>query len=190
LRPAGAWLLAAWLAAGSALAAEAESGGHGANTALWKSLNFAVLAAGIGYLLYKAGRPFLRSRTSEIQRAIAEAARLRQEAEARAAEMDRRLANLAAEIEQLRSEARRQTAQEEERLKADTERLIARLRHSAELEIASAVKRARQELQAHAAQLALELAREKIRRRMTPEIAAGLIDSFVENLGRAARRLH
>ncbi len=186
MRPVGALLAGAFVAAGAALAAETE-GGHASPT-LWKSLNFAVLAAGLGYLIHKAGRPYLRSRTREIQRDIAEAARVRQEAEARAAEMDRRLGNLAAEIEDLRAEARRQMEREEQRLKAETERQIARLEQSAELEIASAAKRARQELQAHAAQLALELARKKIRQRMTPEIAAGLIDSFVENLDRAAGR--
>lgn len=188
MKAAGVLLAAVLLAPGAGCAAEAE-GGHATSSTLWKSLNFAVLAAGFVYLIQKAGRPYLRSRTRQIQEAIAEAGRLRQEAEARAAEMDRRLSNLAAEIEELRAQARRQMAQEEERLKAETERLVARLQHSAELEIASAAKRARQELQAHAAQLALELARVKIRQRMTPEIAAGLIDAFVENLGRTAGRL-
>lgn len=189
MKPAGVLLAAVLLVSRPVSAAEAE-GGHASSATLWKSLNFAVLAAGFVYLIRKAGRPYLRSRTREIQQAIAEAARLRQEAEARAAEMDRRLGNLAAEIDELRAQARREMAQEEQRLKAETERLIARLQLSAELEIASTAKRARQELQAHAAQLALELARAKIRQRMTPEIAAGLIDAFVENLTRAAGRLH
>lgn len=187
MKPARRLLAMVLLVGGAAFAAEAE-GGHATSSTLWKSLNFAVLAAGFGYLIHKAGRPYLHSRTRQIQQAIAEAARLRQEAEARAAETDRRLNNLAAEIEELRSEARRQMEQEEQRLKAETERLMARLQRGAELEIASAAKRARQELQAHAARLALELAREKIRQRMTPEIAAGLIDAFIEKLGRPAER--
>lgn len=182
-------MLAAWLLLGAGLAFAAEGGGeHHGNPTLWKSLNFVVLAAGFGYLIKKALRPYLASRTESIQREIAEATRLRAEAEARAAETDRRLANLDAEIEKLRAEARREMEEEERRLKAESERAIARMQSSAELEIASLTKRARQELKAYAAELALKLAREKIRQRMTPEIAHALVDNFVHSLDRRPRR--
>jgi len=183
-------LLAAALlvAAGLTWAAEGATGEHHGNPTLWKSLNFLVLAAGFAYLVRKALRPYLASRTQAIQREIAEAARLREQAEARAAETDRRLANLNAEIEKLRAEARREMDEEERRLKAESERAIARMQASAELEIASLTKRARQELKAYAAELALKLAREKIRRRMTPETAYALVDSFIHNLDRNPRR--
>lgn len=184
------WTLATLLvvAAGLALAAEGAAGEHHGNPTLWKSLNFLVLAAGFGYLVQKALRPYFASRTRSIQREIAEAARLRAEAEARAAETDRRLANLSAEIDRLRAEARREMEQEERRLKAESERAIARMQSSAELEIASLTKRSRQELKAYAAELALKLAREKIRRRMTPEVAHALVDGFLHSLDRHPRR--
>lgn len=179
---------AGWLWATGWLWAAGAAGEHHGNPTLWKTLNFLVLAAGFGYLVRKAVRPYLASRTAAIRQEIAEAARLREEAEARLAETDRRLANLNAEIEKLRAEARREFDEEERRLKAESERAIARLQTGAELEIASMTKRARQELKAYAAELALRMAREKIRARMSPEMAHALVDSFVHNLDRHPRR--
>jgi F0F1-type ATP synthase membrane subunit b/b' len=188
LRKFGAFLTVALLVAGAAVGADGEDGEHHDSSTLWKSLNFVVLAAGLGYLVRKTAGPYFRSRTADIQKGIAEAARQRQESEARAAEMERRLANLGAEIEKLRSHARHEMEEEERRLRTETARLFARMQSNAEMEIASAGRRARRELQAHAAELALELAREKVRQRMTPEIAGGLVDAFVRDLGEAARR--
>lgn len=181
-------LAAGWLWATGPLWAAAGAGEPHGNPTLWKALNFLVLAAGLGYLLRRAVRPYFAARTEAIRREIAEAARLREEAEARSAETDRRLANLNAEIERLRAEARREMDEEERRLKAESERAIARLQTSAELEIAALTKRARQELKAYAAELALQMAREKIRRRMSPEVAHALVEGFVHNLDRHPRR--
>ena len=62
---------------------------HEDNSTFWKVVNFAILAAAIGYGVLKAAPAFFRGRTADIQRGIAEATKMRQDAEARAAEMDR-----------------------------------------------------------------------------------------------------
>ena len=165
------------------------SGEHGNNTTLWKTANFIILAAALGYGISKVGGAFFRSRTAEIQKGITEATKMREEAEVRGAEMDRRMENLGAEIENLRADAKQEMAAEDKRIQAETGQLLARMQANAEREIASAAKHARKELRAYSTELALELARRKIRDRMTPDTAGTLVDTFVEDLARAPRRV-
>ncbi len=185
---ASALSLAPISAAERAAAHESESGRHSDHTTLWKTLNFAILAGAIGYFLKKHGSAFFQSRTSAIQRDIAEAAQARRQAEARAADMERRMAGLQAELAELRRASHQEMAAEEARLKAATEQMLTRIQVNAEHEIASAVTCARKELRAYAAELALQLARGKVRQRITPEIADRLVDSFAGHVPRNPRR--
>ena len=179
------------MSAGLLLAAEhadaehaAEGGAHAVNVDLWKTVNFLILAVGLGWLIKKYLSPYFRKRTAEIQDGIVEARKLKAEAETRAAQMEERMAHLDDEIAALREAAKKELAAEEERLKADTGRSVARMQSNAQQEIASATKQAKKELRAYSAELALELARRKVRERMTPEIANSLMDSMVSDLKR------
>ena len=78
------------------------------NLAPWKWANFLVLAGLLGYLAGKHGGPFFAARSQEVSaRTWPKPRNLRQEAEARAAAVERRLANLEADIAALRAEAQR-----------------------------------------------------------------------------------
>ena len=133
----------------------------------WKWGNFAILAIGIGFLLVKQAGPYFSARSAEIRKGIAEADQLRADAEARAAAMDARLANLGVEVEAMRTSARDEAAQEGQRIRQETEREMAKIQAHADTEIASAVKAAQIDLKAYSAQLAINLARKKVLERMT-----------------------
>ena len=160
-----------------------EDGGH-ANVDLWKTFNFTLLALGLGWLLKKFAGPYFRSRTKEIQQGIVEARRLKEEAEAKSAEMVERMSGLDAEITALRDSAKEEIGAEESRLKAETGQAAERMKANAEQEISSAAKQAKNDLRAYAAGLALELARQKARERMTPEVESGLIEAVIVDLER------
>jgi F0F1-type ATP synthase membrane subunit b/b' len=92
--------------------AEGDEGG----LEIWKWANFLVLAGGLGYLIGKNAGPFFAARSAGIRKDMEESLRQRQEAEARAAEVERRLAALGADIAALKAE-------EDRDMKAFTERL-------------------------------------------------------------------
>src|SRR5262249_15191201 len=75
-------------------AAAEEEGG----LEIWKWVNFLILAGGLGYLIGKNAGPFFKARSADIRKDLETSLRQRQEAEARAAEVDRRLATLDREI--------------------------------------------------------------------------------------------
>ena len=152
------------------------------NEIWWKWANFAILAAVLGWLIRKNAGPFFAARTEAIQGGIAEASRVRAEAEARAAEIERKVGNLSVEVEELRQHSREEIAREGERVRAATEATIRKVQAQSEAEIASAAKHAAQELKAYSAQLALELAERQIRERMTPGTQEQITDAFLSEL--------
>lgn len=154
------------------------------NEIWWKWANFAVLALGLGFLIGKNAGPFFRARTTAIQSDIAQSAAVRAEAEARASQIEQRIANLSTEVEALRQTSRQEIGREGDRVKAETAALSAKLQKQAEAEIAAAVKNASQELKAYSAELAIGLAKQQIRDRMTPDAQNALTDAFVKDLGR------
>jgi F-type H+-transporting ATPase subunit b len=150
----------------------------------WKWANFAILAAGIGFLLVKQAGPYFASRSIEIRKGIEDSQKLRADAEASAAAMDVRLANLGAEVEALRKSAREEAAQEGERIRQETQRELAKIQAHADYEIAAALKTAQIELKSYSGRLAIDLARNKVRERMTGADQDTLVQSFVTELGR------
>jgi F-type H+-transporting ATPase subunit b len=154
------------------------------NEIWWKWANFAVLAAGLGYLAGKHAGPFFRSRTDEIQKGIRDAAQVRAEAEARAAEIESKVGNLAGEIESIRAKSRVEISAEGARIQAESETQIKKIQAHAEMEIASAAKNATLELKAYSAQLALDLAEKQIKQRLDASTQDDLADAFVSDLRR------
>ena len=148
----------------------------------WKWANFALLAAGIGWIAKKNAGPFFSSRSREIRRQLVEAEEIRAEALRRIKEVEARLGNLASEIEELRAEARAEQQAEAARFRAEAAAEMAKIEAHALEEIEAAGKHASLELKRHAATLALEAAEGKIRARMTPSVQQGLVDSFVREL--------
>jgi F-type H+-transporting ATPase subunit b len=157
---------------------EAEHG----NLEVWKWANFVVLAGIIGYFAGKNAGPFFASRSRQIRKDMMEASDARQDAERRATEVDRRLANLEADIAALRTESQSEGEAETARLSKHTAAEMAKIQAQAEQEIDAAGKAARMELKRYSARLAIELAEEKIRNRMTPETQEALARGFLRDL--------
>ena len=155
----------------------------------WKWANFAILAGGLGYLIVKSVPPLFRKQSDEIRNALAEAAKIKQEAADYAASIEARLANLQQEIQRLRETAHAEMTGESERIRRETEHHVQRIREQSTQEIALMTRAAKDELQKYAAELAIGLAEERIRFRMTSETQDLLANGFLRDLNpRAASR--
>jgi F-type H+-transporting ATPase subunit b len=152
------------------------------NEIWWKWANFAVLAGGLGYLAGRHAGPFFRARTQEIQSGIAEATKVRADAEARAAEIESKVGNLAAEVDGLRASSRQEIASEAARVQAETQAQIAKIQARAQMEIESASKHASMQLKATAAQLALQLAEQQVRQKLDQATHEQLVNGFISDI--------
>jgi len=175
------------LLAGAALLSAQEGGALPEPAAGWRWANFVILVVGLGYLLAKILPPLFKSRTEEIQKGIAEARVIKQDADKRAADVTARTATLGADIERFRVEAKAEMQQEGERLRQETAAQIARLEHQAQQEIEMSGKIARRELKSYAAKLSLDLAEQRVRERLDAKTEQGLVDAFIQDLERESK---
>ena len=152
------------------------------NEIWWKLANFALLVAGLGYLIKKNAGPFFAARTESIQKGITEAAAMRADAEARAAAIEAKVSSLTADVAALRAKSKEEIAAESARLEAETTKQLAKVQAQAEAEIIAAAKHATATLRAYSAQLAVDLAERQLRDKMTPEIRHDLTESFVNDM--------
>lgn len=151
---------------------------------VWKWANFAILAVALGYIVAKTIPPAFKQRGADIQKGIAEARKIKEDADKRAAEVEAKIKSLAADIEKLRVESKAEMQAEGDRIRKDTAAQIARLEAQAQQEIDAAGKTAQRELKAYAAQLALDLAEQRLRARLDGNTESGLVNGFVQDLGR------
>jgi F0F1-type ATP synthase membrane subunit b/b' len=147
-----------------------------------KWINFAILAGGIGFLAVKMGGPAFRAKKQGILDGLAEGTRRAEAAAEKAAEIDRHMAGLQDDVAALRAKANLEMSAEVERLRLETAELITKVGHGAELDIASAAKAARQELKVYVADLALDLARQKVAAKIDDTAQAALVDRFARGL--------
>lgn len=167
----------------------AEEGGAEAHHAdgdpflIPRLVNFAILAAGIAFLLFKVLGPIFQGQRKEILEKMEAASRRATEAAAQAREIDQRLSGLEGEVDALRRKAREEMQAESQRIENETQAQLAKIQQGSEQELASAVKAARQELKAYSAQLAVDLARKKIEARMDDAAQAGMVERFSIQLG-------
>lgn len=167
---------------------EKSGEGEGEGMEGWKWANFALLAAGLGYLIAKNGGPFFAARSKKIRQEMTEAEMALKESQERAAAVDRRLASLESEVAEMRNQSKAEAEAEAARIAQHTAAEMAKIRAQAESEIESAGKAARSELKRYEAHLAVALAEQKVRARINRDTEAALVQGFVHDLGAPASR--
>jgi F-type H+-transporting ATPase subunit b len=144
-------------------------------------LNFVVIAAVIFWAARKYLPGMFRDRSAAIQKAMQEAQMASEDARRRLAEIESRLMRLDVEIGTMRNVAEKEGAAAEARIQAAAEEDARKIVVSAEQEIAAAVKAARRQLTAYAADLAVGLARKQIHVDAATDRA--LVRNFAGQLG-------
>ena len=143
-------------------------------------INSALIIGSIAWLVFRIAPKALRKRNDMLQQQLTEARLATTEANERLAVVEERLSKLGIEIDAIRAQTERDSAEDEKRvqqsLEAERQRIIA----SAEQEIEAAGAAAQRDLRKFAAQLAVNRARQEIRVSMDDDRA--LIRSFGESL--------
>jgi F-type H+-transporting ATPase subunit b len=148
--------------------------------------NFALLAGTLIYFLRSPFMKFLAARRAEIRAALVKAAGLRAKSARQLADIERRMAALPAEIEALRTRGTADVAAEEARIAAAAEADRARLTEQARRQIDFQLRVAKRDLVAHAADLAVALATERIRRTIRDDDQRRLVEAYLSHV-RTAR---
>jgi len=167
-------------------AAEGEHGSIWAGL-LWPTANFLILAGGLWWFFKEPFSIYLRDRHEAIRKDLVEAANTKAAAAAQIAELERKLQALPGEIDALRKRGGEEIAAEEARISAQAAAERDRLLEQTRREIEVQVRLAKRELVEHTADLAVQLANERIRQQITPADQERLVDRYLDQVkGRPA----
>jgi F-type H+-transporting ATPase subunit b len=141
--------------------------------------NFAIVVLALFLLLKKPLAGYLQARTDLIRAELLDAKEKSAKAEVELEQAKALLGSLDDEIEKAKGEARSAAEAERARIVELAETEAARLKELATKEIANEVETARRKLLAHAAELSVSLAHQKLERSMTEDDQTKLIDRSI-----------
>lgn len=180
-----AWMLLAGVAFG------AEAGGeHGGITPekvrdlTFRTANFVVFAGILIYLLTKKlpVKDFFAQRSQEIAQSLSDLEAKKAAAALALQEAEARLAEVAAERDQIIQQFVAEGQLEKAKIIQKAEMVAARIKDMAALSIAQETKKAAQELKVEVANQATKLAEELIKKKMTPTDQQRLVDEYLEKV--------
>lgn len=140
------------------LAAEDEE----ARLERWKIINSSIFFLLVGFAVLKFGPKFFQARSLDIQKAIRDATGLKIEADFRYSEIDKRMANLPAEVERMKAEAAAEMEREHQRMLRETAEEIEHIEQNTVIEIDFLRSEGAVQVKQHTAQLALALAERRL----------------------------
>lgn len=164
--------------------ARAAEEGHPVDpmTHVWQGLNLLILIGVIVYFGRGPIRAFMADRRQNIEQGIASAQGELAAAESRLAECNQRVEALGTEIEEIKRSVRAQAENERDRLIGDARNAADRIRRDAQLAVEQEGRRAREDLRAEAAEMAVRLAGDLLKRQVGDADRARLVDEFVASI--------
>jgi F-type H+-transporting ATPase subunit b len=167
-------------------AEHAEGAAHEASLAdlFWPVVNFTILCGVLYYLLKTPLTTYLADRSESIRKDLVDAAALKATATAQLDEIDRKLQALPGEIETLRARGQAEVQAEEQRIAQQAATDRDRLLEQARRDIEAQVRVAKRDLTEHAADLALQVATDRLVKETTAADHARLVDRYLEQVKR------
>jgi F-type H+-transporting ATPase subunit b len=148
-------------------------------------LNFAILAGVLFYFLRVPAAAYLAGRSTQIRQDLVTAAEMRAAATAQLAQIQEKMQSLPAELDALRAQGAEDVVAERGRISRaaaiERDRLLEHTRREIDMQL----RVARRGLVEHAAQLAVDVARARIVRTITPEDQLRLVDRYAAQLKEA-----
>jgi len=164
------------------LAADGSEGGWGIWLFIGRLFNLAVVVGLLVWVVRKPLANFYASRSESIREQLAEAQRARAEAEAKLAEIESKMSRLDQELGEMKAAAEKDAELEYKRLIEAADEESRKIVGKAKEEIEGITREAYLDLKAHAAELAVTLAGQKIKGQITEEDRRRLFENFLAGL--------
>jgi F-type H+-transporting ATPase subunit b len=150
---------------------------------IYRVINFAVAFGLIAYFVTKPIRKAMAGRSEGVAQQLDQSRSAREAAEAKFAEYDAKLNRATAEIEEIYASIRREGEMEREKIIANAMEMAEKIKADAQKAAANEVSTARAALRKEAAALAVALAEDLLRKNVTEQDQARLIDEYMQKVG-------
>jgi len=150
---------------------------------VFQVINFAILLAILAFAAIKADlKGMIAGRSEGIRKSIEDARKAREAAEKALAEVEEKLKTKDKEIAEMMKVSEQSGSKERDRLIAEGERMSRTIVEQAKANIELELKQAKEALKKEAAELALELAEQKIGQKLTAEDQKALFEDALKRL--------
>ena len=150
---------------------------------LYRCFSFALMVGLLAYFVTKPIRKGLKARSEEIEKTLADAQTAKEAAETKHREYSEKLAKATEEIDTITASIRREGELEREKILAAANDLAVKIEQEAENKASSVVAKARIELREEAANLAVELAEDLLKKQVSADDQKRLVDEYMQKVG-------
>lgn len=173
-----------------AAAVGASEGGHDDTKAklinfAWKSLDFAVLAGLIYWLVGKKAKDFFAGRRENIGKALAEAASAREEAQRKFREYELKLDKANAEIVELTKMIEEQGLAEQQKIIREANEIAEKIKEDAKLRMEQEFQKAKHQLRLEAVRYSTQMAETLLRKNITIEDHEAMVKNYIQEAVKA-----
>ena len=167
------------------------AGGHGPSLNIegFYTIDFLVFVGILVFFLRKPLANFIAQRRATLTSEIAEAQKLRAEAEAKLKDYESRLASLEDEVARVMSEARQSAENERTRILDEANAAAERLARDAQIRIEQATRRLEHELRVRMVELSVEKAEELIATKVDDRVRRQHVTEYISSLESQAGQL-
>lgn len=161
---------------------EEEQPGETTWQSVFRWANVVILFGGLGYLLGKPAQRFFEERRKNIGSGMMRAEQAQRDAHTRMDEIERRLANLSAEVAALHSEAEKESRTECEKILTEAKGEIDRIVQQSHQEIDRVTRSVMRKIKEDVADLIVDRASNTLRTEMTEDDQKRVVVRFIKQL--------
>jgi F-type H+-transporting ATPase subunit b len=148
----------------------------------WRIVNFIILLYILYKLMWKKMKSFFAGRREGIQSSLDEAEVVKADAEKKFKEYDEKIKKAEEEIQGISAMIKAQGEEEKKRIIADAERASVKMKEDAKARMEQELKKAKNELRLEASELAVQMAEDILKKKVTKEDHEGMVREYLDRM--------
>lgn len=148
----------------------------------WRIVNFAILLFILYKLMWKKMKSFFAGRREGIKASLEEAEVVKADAEKKFKEYDEKIKKAEEEIQGISAMIKAQGEEEKKRIIADAERASVKMKEDAQARMEQELKKAKNELRLEASELAVQMAEDILKKKVTKEDHEGMVREYLDRM--------
>jgi len=148
----------------------------------WRIVNFVILLYILYKLMWKKLKSFFAGRREGIKASLEEAAVVKADAENKFKEYDEKIKKAEEEIQGISAMIKDQGEEEKKRIIADAGRAAEKMKEDAKARMDQELKKAKNELRLEASELAVQMAEDILKKKVTKEDHEGMVREYLDRM--------
>lgn len=151
---------------------------------LYRIINFVILFGGLGYILSKPLKSYLKQRSASVKQAIEEAKNAKADAEKKAKYYEEKLVQLENEVSAMMEQFKKEAEEEKARIVRESEEQLEKTKERMQKSLEQERIRMKEEVMKEAAKMAVSIAEEMIKKNFTADDQRKWVQEYIKMMER------